>query len=235
MRKLILLFAVFCIALSSCTKDTKSDLPTTYRVDNISDVTISYQRGITTNTSYNVSYVGPIQETVTLSLGGLPAGVTADTNISHTGVPTFYTSFTLTNDGTAKPGTYTITLNCHGSQTGDKHYTFKLKVLGQPQCTSLITGVWSMNTDCNGTNYTDNISLDPAGVSNRVYFTNFSGLGISVYADIDCNSGYITIPSQTVAGHTYSGNGNYTSSNIGYRFQDVSSSGTTFCFDNLNR
>jgi len=235
MKKIILLFTLVYFGLASCTKDTKSNLPTTYRVDNISDAIVSYQIGASTTLSYSVTYVGPIQETVDLSLTNLPAGITADTIYAHSGIPTFYSYFVLTNDGTAKGGVYPIKLLCHGSKTGDKFYTFNLKVLREPQCTSLVSGAWKNNYDCNGNLYTDSIIVDPAGYSNRVYFTNFNGTGVSIYAELDCNGGYINIPAQTVGGHTYSGNGNFAGTNIGYTFQDVSASGTVNCFDNMSR
>ncbi|MGN6567627.1 MAG: hypothetical protein ACTHJ0_06730 [Flavipsychrobacter sp.] len=184
---------------------------------------------------YSVLYIGPIQENVDITLSGLPKGISADTTNPHSGVAPFTCYFTLTNDGTAAGGVYPIKVNCHGSKTGDKYYSFNLKVLRAPQCTSMVTGKWTRNFDCNGNAYVDSIIVDPAGFSNRIYFTNFNGQGISIYAELDCNNGFINIPSQTVGGHTYYGSGNFASGNIAYNFSDVTSTSNVSCFDNMTK
>lgn len=228
MKKTLLLFMLFCIALSSCKKDNNSTLPTTYRVDNITDMQLQYYPGSSTYLQYSVNYVGPIQETVTLSLSGLPAGISTDTE-SHTGVPSFNTTFIITNDGTAKAGTYTVTLNCVGSKTGAKSYTFKLKVLPAPQCTSTVTGTYTNGNDCMGNYFSDNVVVDPAGASNRIYFNNFANLGVRVYADLTCMNNTLTIPRQYIGGHMYRGSGNFYSGYIYYNYYDSSALGYNYC------
>ncbi|MBS1688740.1 MAG: hypothetical protein JSS96_08445 [Bacteroidetes bacterium] len=229
MKKTLLLFMLFCIALSSCTKDdNKSNQPTTYRIDNITDQQIGYSAGSVAYLQLSVGYVGPIQENVSLSLSGLPAGVTADTN-SHSGIPSYSTVFYLMNDGTAKPGTYTVTLNCKGDKTGNKSYTFKIKVLPPPQCTSTVAGTWAIGTDCLGNTFSDNIEVDPS-TYNRIIFSNFADLSLSVYADLDCNTGTFTIPRQGFAGHVYYGNGYFSSGYIQYSYVDSSAAGINSCY-----
>lgn len=228
MKKTFLLFMLFCIALSSCKKDNNSTQPTTYRIDNITDIQMQYYPGSSTYLSYTVNYVGPIQETVTLSLSGLPAGITVDTN-AHTGIPTFGTNFIITNDGTAKAGTYTITLNCVGSKTGTKSYTFKLKVLPAPQCTSSVTGFYTQGYDCSGARFSDNVSVDPLGTPNRIYFSNFANLGVNVYADLTCLSSSLTIPRQYIGGHMYRGSGSFYPGYIYYNYYDSSAFGYNYC------
>jgi len=202
-------------------------MPTTYRIDNITDVQLPYYTSMT-YMQYNVTYVGPVQEHVSLSLSGLPAGISTDTD-SHAGIPSFTAAFQLMNDGTAKPGNYTITLNCVGDKTGAKSYTFKLKVLPPPQCSSTVVGTWVHNLDCSGFSYSDNVTTDPAGVPNRIIFTNFAGGGAAVYADLNCNTGVLTIPSQTYGSHTFYGNGYFYSGYMSISYTDVSPAGTVSC------
>ncbi|MBA3827929.1 MAG: hypothetical protein H0X33_03245 [Taibaiella sp.] len=240
MKKALLFASLFFIALSSCTKDSnESNAPTTYRVDNITNLVIGYKPTSTTSLNLNVAYVGPIQETVTISLSGLPTGIRLDSNSITTGIPTFTSQLFLVNDSfNTTPGNYKITLNCTGSQTGIKSYTFMLKVLAAPPippCVSTVIGAWTNAVNCAGSPFADNIIVDPSGVPNRIVFRNFDGTGNSVYADLDCTNSIMTIPAQTVGGHAYNGGGNFSATTIVIGFSDSSAAGFNTCFDNLAR
>jgi hypothetical protein len=235
MKKLSILFLLIFIAFSSCQKTDNSAIsnePTNYRVQNITDVIMG--NGTTGPTmaslQYSVALVGSIQETVSLSLSGLPAGVYIDTanyyRTATTGIPPFSCTITLVNYN-AVAGTYPIKLMCNGTVTGQKYYTFNLVVEPTPPCNaSLSKTYYSCINYCLGsTYYTDVVTAD-ASIGTRIHFSNFANSGQSIYADLNCSSGTLTIPAQTVGSATYTGSGRfYTSGYMSINFNN----GTSAC------
>ncbi len=210
MKKAFVLSVLFIAALSACQKTSDTlNQPTTYRVDGITDIVMAGDSGSAAYVNYSVNYVGPVQETVTLSFGDLPKGIMIDTSAQNvlTGIPNYTGMIHLIKtDTNQRKGTYVIKLLCNGSRTGAKFYTLNLKVLSKTiipissVCDTPLTGTWDTCTDlCSGTTYTDVVSLD-ATVVNRIHFTNFQNAGIDVYADLNCSNGTFVIPRQTFAG-----------------------------------
>jgi hypothetical protein len=225
MRKVTVLFVLFVAALSACQKNSdNSNMPTTYKVNGITDQFIAFDTGATVAMGVTVNYAGPIQETVTLSLENLPAGIYVDSSnhYANTGIPTFSGYFLLTNSGTAKTGIYTVTLVCNGSVTGRKTYSFRLRVLSPTICSSGTLGAWN-NSILFGlstsTPFADTVKGD-GSVINRIHFTNFFDSGFNVYADIYCKASTFTIPMQQVGMHYVYGSGVFTSTTISYGFTD---------------
>lgn len=251
MKKALFLFTISFVALSACQKTSNSSThPTTYSVQGITDATIQGDSSSTLDLGYTVNYVGPIQETVTLSLADLPAHIMVDTSwyYSHTGIPSFTTGFHLINmipatDSTTK-GKYTVKLVCDGSVTGRKYYTFTLRVLPKtpiviPHCDSPLVGTWDNCLDfCDVTStvFTNEITVDGTTM-NRIHFSNFQNYGIDVYADLDCSTGSFIIPRQTFAGGaaTIYGSGTFADKFMSYNVIDSSAVGVTPCSGNLAR
>ena len=218
MKKLSFLFLFVFAAFSACQKDNSpiANEPTNYHVQGITDVIMGNGTSgpTTASLSYTVALVGNIQETVSLSLQGLPAGVYRDTASYYmtptTGIPTFSASFILVNNGAA-PGTYPIKLMCNGNVTGQKYYTFNLNVLPAPPCNASVVKTYTFCRNYCGTSayYTDVVTAD-ASLGTRIHFSNFANTGIStIYADLDCTTGRITIPYQTIPGDVISGSGTF--------------------------
>ncbi len=250
MKKTIVLLVLSFVALSACQKSSNNSThPTTYMVSGITDVTMGGDSSSTLDLAYSVNYVGPIQETVTLSLTGLPPKVIVDTTIQSitTGIPSYMAGFHLINTDTMAKGKYTVTLVCKGSITGEKSYTFTIKVLphsstGVPpgvHCDSSLVGNWDTCLDfCDvtGTIFSNTITVDGT-VANRIHFSNFQNYGIDVYADLNCAAGTFTIPRQTFAGGAASiqGTGNFANKLMSYSVTDSSVVGVTPCSGTVQR
>jgi len=229
MKKLSFLFLFIFVAFSACQKDNSSPIanePTNYRVQGITDVFLGdgSTTGISTmaTLNYSVDLVGSLQETVALSLSGLPSGVYRDTLgyyfMPTTGIPTFTTRIVLVNAGAA-PGTYPVKLNCNGSVTGDKYYTFNVVVVPPPPCNaSMIKKYQYCQNYCGSSSYyADTVTGD--GVSGtRIYFSNFGNLKVKVYADLNCTTNTLTIPTQIIPGDVISGSGTFSAGYMSIHF-----------------
>ena len=247
MKKAYLLFVLFIVAISACQKTSNSSThPTTYTVAGITDVTIGGDSGSSNSVYYSVNYVGPIQETVTLSLANLPAHIVVDTTYSYptTGIPSFTSGFRLVNTDTSTKGKFTVKLMCNGSVTGQKYYTFVLTVLpntyrAPSRCDSSLVGNWDTCIDfCDVTStvFSNTITLD-ATTANRIHFSNFQNYGVDVYADLNCATGTFTIPRQTFAGGSAAiwGSGSFANKFMSYSVTDSSFAGVTPCSGSISR
>jgi len=230
MKKAYFLLALVCVSFFSCTKKNSdtANQPKTYIVQGLTDVTVM------PNTSVylylNVQYVGPTQEHVALSFEGIPPGISIDSQGSLSGIPTFNAAIYFV-DNSARRGNYHAKLICTGSQTGQKSYDFYIRV---GSCGDIISGLYTQCTSCNSTIYTDNISVDSSSLS-RIYFSNFAGKGISIYAELTCGSTSFTIPSQIVGGKSYFGSGTFSPSYLDANYEIDSAGYTTYCYFNMSR
>jgi hypothetical protein len=218
MKKTIIFIAIAASAtLSSCNKTTNNTtgpVSPAFTLQGIHDV--SFVNGSTSYYAYyqlpvTVAYSDSSQETVTLSLSALPAGITMDTTFIASGIPTYSTTLTFydTTQAGAIAGTYPITLTATGSVTGKKTFRFNIKVVAQPSCTTGLVGkFFDCYSSCSstGANYADSVYADPA-IVNKIWFTNLFGTGVKLYATYNCNTEEVVIPSQTVGGVNYSGSG----------------------------
>ena len=199
------------IAYAECEKSYTQARPD-YIVNGIHDISMvnnSLPTGSPTSLTLSISYDAQsyaAQEEVSLSLSGLPAGITMDTTWITKGYPTFTTTLNLydTSAVGVTPGTYTITLTTTGSSTGKKTFPFTLKVSNMPSCTAALVGYYGdCYSSCVGSYYTDSLYNDPV-TPNKVWFSNFFHTGHAVYAVLNCNNMQLTIPSQSINGVIYS-------------------------------
>lgn len=154
-----------------------------------------------------VDYNSGNQESVKLSLEGLPAGITAEFS-QTSGYPPLH-SYVLIKDSLATPGTYRIKLIVTGSVSGRKEFPMTMVVEEVPDCSMSLTGTYSASGNCTSSSmHTETITYSP-GVKRRINFTNFENLGITVYGVVNCSNTSIDIPSQTVGIHTIEGSGSY--------------------------
>jgi len=125
---ILLAFASACKKAASPTS-----LPTNYRINNITAISLDANKGYHTILQYDLVATGPVQETVALSFEGLPNGVVMDTatvNTINTGIPGYSAIIHLMAIDTVAvaQGNYKVKLVCTGSVTGKKYYDVDLKV-----------------------------------------------------------------------------------------------------------
>jgi hypothetical protein len=240
MKKTCLLFSLAATMLAGCTKNTTTNNITTplpaFTVDGIHDVSMTNSSVAEADLELTIQYSDSSQEAVSLSLSSLPAGITIDPAWITNGIPTYSTElyFYDTTTNGATPGTYPMTLTATGATTGAKTYLFNIKIFAAIPCTTYVVGKYNdCNNDCGGTLYSDSVYADPT-VVNKIWFTNFDNTGNKVYGLYSCSTENIVIPSQTVGGVTYSGNGDGFGSSTSHTITIEVSNGTTSCELNMN-
>ena len=214
MKKSFLLIAFAVVAIVSCTKTTNnttviSPLPA-FTVNGITDVTFTNGTNYFISMPLSVQYDDSAQETVALSVSGLPAGITMDTLWVNRGIPSFSTVLSLSDTLLAggNPGTYPVSVVATGSKTGVKTYTFNLNVVSPASCTSAanILGTYTSCYGCSTPRYIDNVTGDP-NITNKIWFANVYGTGVNLFGYYNCSTHSITVPAQTLNGVTYFGLG----------------------------
>jgi len=180
-------------------------------VNGITDVTLINGTSYHFSMPLTVQYNDSAQETVTLSVSGLPAGFTMDTTWVHRGIPTYNTALSVSDTLLAgyTPGTYPVIITATGSQTGTKTYQFNINVVSPASCASSsnVLGTFTHCYACGGNQYTDNVTADP-DITNKIWFANVYGTGVKLFGYYDCNTSILTFPYQTVGSTSYFGSGN---------------------------
>lgn len=215
MKKITTLFALVFIALCSCKKADSGGVGNdsyNYIINGVADITIPANS--TSNLNLEVKYSSGTQETVNLSVTGLPTGVTA-TITPASGIPTYTSVITFAVPSGVAAGTYPIKINGTSKSGIVKEYACNLKVTAVADCAGYLAGTFTGDQQCSssGSTYSYKITKD-TGI-NRVLIANTNGFISSMYAIVDCSNNTLTIPSQTIhyAGidHTISGSGTFTS------------------------
>jgi hypothetical protein len=235
MKKFSVLLLLAAISLFGCRSRSSSYGPVTYKITGLGTVTVTpTQSG---ELALNFAKITTIatSETITLSLSGLPVGVTAAIN-PKTGTVPFTSSIVLTDSSAmAVAGTYTVNLMVHSSSSGDKSYSFTLTVSGGGNNNSCdISGLYSNSTAACAVNgsydYVETVMNDSM-TANKVIFKNFASYGYPVYGMVNCATNTITIPTQSLPNFlTVSGSGTFTSNDS---VKAVSVSYTTMTQDSI--
>ena len=197
------------LLFSACKKSDSDALPTNYRIDGVQDMTLQLSGSVPITGYMSISVVptGKIKEHVNLSVEGLPEGCSSFIT-SPGGFPTFSSNIII-RDSDAVGGTYPVKLVCDGSVTGKKSYTFNLTLPEFPDCASWLVRNYSANSGCAGGTFPEYVTA--GSTHNRIVFNNFENAGISLYANVTCqssgSSASLVMPSQTVNGITFSGSG----------------------------
>jgi hypothetical protein len=228
-RFFLLITIAVVVSCKKTTNNTTSNFPLPpFIINGITDVTFTNGSNYSVSLPITVQYEDSTQETVSLSLTGLPTGVTMDTTIIRTGIPTFSTVITLSDTLSAglNPGSYSVNLVAEGSKSGTKTYPFNIIAVSPASCTSNsnVLGNYSycFSSSLSST-YVDSITADPL-ITNKVWFGNVYGKGVRLFGYYDCNTKNITIPTQVAAGVTYLGSGNLSGSHyIGLSISSSSS------------
>jgi len=140
MRRILLIVLLIMIWMSSCTKtktttNNYSILPVNaqpaFAINGITDLTFINNFEVVATMPLTVQYLDSTQQNVSLSLSGMPAGITLDTTWIHNGFPTFSTTLSLADtviSGGTVPGKYPLTLTASTPSGEQKTFTFNLTV-----------------------------------------------------------------------------------------------------------
>lgn len=209
MKKLstLLLLAVCSIAIFSCNKKNKAQTQP-YAINGVDDIQV--RQGEDDSWNLEVRSIGPVYETVTLDISGMPLGVTA-TMSTKEAIPTFFSTVVFTNTN-ALPGSYPCVLTASSPEAGKSTYNFMLKISAPIICGLLQSYTGTSNCDPADTFLTNITAIAPPieDSINTVQINNFGNEGLNVNANIDCSTSTITIPSQTFGNIEISGTGTFT-------------------------
>ncbi len=224
------------ILLAGCQKSNNNNTPATqnippYVLSGLQSVTLTNYQGSTGYKAIPIAIEGDgyTRELVTLTVSGLPTGITIDSTWVSSGYPTFNTTLILydTSVTGAASGIHTVTITATGAISGVKTYTFQLTVADPPPCSQMVVGKFFNCYSCTVGTYTDSIYADPVA-RNKIWFTNFNNSSHQVYALLNCNTQVITVPVQVAGGNTYSGSGTFYNNQI--NLSSFTINNTTSCY-----
>jgi|GEM_PF-1554404 len=223
MKKNLLLLFLLSVSIFSCSK--KSSSGPNYQISGVQDVTLQ-NKGTATPSNYQMLSLAIApknstsdQETVTLTITGLPDGIvmnaitssstgtiTSTTNgtVPFATVLTFYDTTTLG----APAGVYPITVTCDGSKSGNTNYKFNMTILAGPAIATSLAATYAhcdlhvISGTMPSASYVDVVTVDPS-YNNKIWFSNFYNTGQKIYGVVTEVSGqtFVNIPNQTVNGY----------------------------------
>ena len=195
-----LLFILPFLFFLSCKKDKDSDVvQSSFNINGIADVHL--EPGDLQILELEIKHVEGAQKNVSLEISGMPSGVTAKFNTSS-GIPDFATVLTITTSSDVQTGVYPLVITCSDGVV-NKEYQFSLHIR---DCLKKLTGRKTGMGVCPS----ESIPYEAevmwvSGLDSRIYIVGFAGFaGGFVYADIDCETGAVTIPRQTIDSYYYS-------------------------------
>lgn len=211
MKYLNLLFvATLLFSIGSCTKD-KDNNAIQFSVNGITDMKFPANQSGTL--VLEVKHQSGNQETVSITINGLPANVSYELS-SASGTPTYATTLTVTANN-ATPGTYPVSVVATAASGESRTFSFNLILENNYDCVGEMVGTYngSQSCDYSGTNTTTIIFKKDSG--NPESFTYKHYYGFDVKGQLDCVTNEITIPEQTFEPYQgtqfkYTGSGKFT-------------------------
>jgi hypothetical protein len=194
MKPLFAIATVSLLALAACKKNEYDNQTNpnaiAYTINGVSDVKISSNGGKGT-LPLSVTLTSGTQETVALSLSGMPEKVTASFSAAS-GTPTYASVLTITSDN-AKEGTYPITLTGTSASNVKKTVNFNLVIDKPTDCATPMAGNYTGTIQCGSSPSATSFSATVDGSKlNVLYINNLSGAK-QVPATLDCAKGTITL------------------------------------------
>lgn len=184
MRNLFLLF-ITTLVLFSCKKENKNNVK--FAVNGIADLTLS-QGGLGV---LGLTITGD-QQVVDLSISGMPSSVTGVFS-SSSGTPIFTSALTLNASSTAPDGVYPLVLTAKSGETV-KTYNFNLNI--KTCLADKYFGRKEVVETCNANEYKYDVILFKEN-DTRFYISNIYKISsLEIYADFQCLTKKIIIPSQ---------------------------------------
>lgn len=212
-RLAIAVFLLIGILIISCNKaeDPKID----FNINGLADVTLDENGSVVKNLT--IEHLNGPAEQVTLTIDGLPDGISASFNIS-TGQPPFDATLYIKDDS-SKGDIYEVNVLARSASGIEHAYPFKITTL-QKTCTKKASGLYEGTSTCrDGQGQIYNyINFEEDSVSkDRLYFVWQQN---PLYVDVNCNTKQLTMPLQTSGDHKISGDGylteNYTVIRLNY-------------------
>ncbi|MBZ0098987.1 MAG: hypothetical protein K8F30_07870, partial [Taibaiella sp.] len=187
---LILSFSFVC-----CNKKETQSNQTNFAVNGVADLKVKANQSGTL--ALSIAHVSGNQETVTLSLSGLPPLTTHEFSTSS-GIPTFASTLTITGDYAAN-GTYPLVLTAKSSSGVSKPYNFNLIVDDADDCAAKMAGSYAGSQTCGSSPYTLSmvVTKDPNNNKGGIIITGLYGGQLP--AILNCSKNTIEIPETTVA------------------------------------
>jgi len=221
------------LLVGACNK--KSADPTgVYAIHGVQDVTI--ERGNIAAMALVVEHKEGPQGIVNLAISGLPNGVTAAYNPGNSGTPSFSTAVTFSAIAQADTGTFPVSVEAKSDQMGNKSYQMKLHIKKAPDCSAERIGNYATSEVCSSTQYTYTSSVTAGNTENRIMFPDFAEFaGLNIYADLECLTNTIAIPTQTANGITVSGSGSYSVNQMVIHYTATQDSITVSCTMTMNK
>jgi len=224
MKKIVFFFLTLCAINFSCTKQTK--IPVSYSVTNNtqdSGVTDIYlpDTGTLDMTVLVKFLTGATNDTVGLTLSGLPANVTVTPN-SYKALPTYSQDFIFTSV-TAPLGTFPLTLTSSVSDEQSAIYRFNMIIL-PANSANIFSGNFTTHNACSSADYSYTVTCYTADTVNVMYINNFGGYGPEANAMIFFNpyTGTVTMPQQTIGnGVRLNGSGTYSQTTLTINYSAV--------------
>lgn len=209
----MLLASAFFLFLCSCDKIAAPFID--YNIEGIYDLSI----GENDNVRLNLEIIPQSSKTelVTLSVTGLPSGVSYSFN-NTVGEPPFSTELYIKDDS-SQGGTQDIELLAISASGKTKSYSFKLTT-AEKSCTKKIAGLFQATSICR--NNTGDIlnRLEVVTDSTDISMLHFVWRGKLIDLIVNCNKNLVTLPMQTINNYKISGSGyidaNYTIINFDY-------------------
>jgi len=207
-RYLLIIFTT--IAITGCKKTVTTNVIAnpypSYVIEGLSDMSFTNYEFTSGTMTLKFDYTDSVQQYLTLSLSGLPNGITIDTSWIKTGLVPFTDNliFYDTVAGGTIPGIYPVTLTVTTNSGEQRSFSFKMHV--NPMPTAFLGKYVNCSAACvAGITYTDSLYIDPI-VKNKLWFSNFNNTGHAGYGYIlsgNGGEGAINIPPQTIGDTTY--------------------------------
>lgn len=238
MNKIGLLLAVWLsIAIISCSKKDDNQLQQAY-IDNANfaismptEFSVEKGKAVLVNVVIAEGTNGTAQEEVSISVSGLPPGITYTVSPLK-GTPTYNAQIMFHTSASVDEGVYNIKVLGSTPSGATKVVDAKLTVLPVENCAAARAGLYNVLDACTtGTyNYMSQVTT-VTGNADVVYINNFADLGtsISVMVTLDCADNTLTIPSQTLGLFTISGSGTFTNNQITLNYTVASASQNESC------
>lgn len=209
MKKLFYLAVLCFISWAACKKTTTSPpvkSPFSFEVSGVKDLFVETNGA--DSMTLNIERTLGTSQKVTLSIEGLPQGVTAVFNPNN-GLPPFTPTVKLIAKD-AVEGSYTVTLKASNDVAGEQTHEFLLKVSKPvPDCIPSLLGSYTGSELCESTTVPAYIATVERveNKENSILITNFGNLKVNIEVRVNCSANRLTIPQQTVDNTTVIGTG----------------------------
>jgi hypothetical protein len=218
MKNIILIFTL-ALVLIACNKPLPdlSNLPFSYSVTGIQDVTVPANDAAVFNPSVNLLSGDPRDQPITVTFTGMPKNIIISNNDSS-----FRLNYSLNSTFYARnapQGKYPMQVIFTDKNGNTKVYNFNLIITAPLDRVAMFSGYYYPSNACTNALYISCTVQSDASVPNKVLIFDYLNGNTydTTYAIVDCCSNTFTIPSQKVSGATVTGDGTFSGGNYPYK------------------